>query len=241
MLIQARTEKMPPRITAAGWHDAPTAPDAARLTSAGALAALEEIGTRQSARRGEEFYLAGDPAEFCYRIVSGSVRTVGVDADGRRQIADFLLPGDLFGFDSLGTHHLSAEAMADTVVVRFPRRAVEALAQQHGALAMHLRDITMRTLRRAHEKMFLLGRKSASERIALFLMEMAGRTSGKERGAIALPMTRADIADHLGLTIETVSRNMAQLCRDGTIATTRAGIQIRQWAALERFGAETRH
>jgi len=206
-----------------------------------ALAVLEQFGTRQAVRRGHEFYAAGDAARFCYRIVSGSVRTVGLDEDGRRQIAEFLLPGDLLGFDSLDTHHLSAEALTDTVVLRYPRGVIDTLAEQHGALALRLRSLTMQNLRRAHEKMFLLGRKSASERIASFLLEMAARAPGQGQGAVDLPMPRADIADHLGLTIETVSRNIAQLCRDGTVAVTRSGIEIRDRDALEAFGTDTRH
>jgi CRP/FNR family nitrogen fixation transcriptional regulator len=204
----------------------------------GGLDLLEQFGSRRLVRRGQEFYAAGDPAQFCYRIVSGCVRTVGLDEDGRRQVAEFLLPGDLFGFDSLDTHHLSAEALTDTVVVCYPRRAVDALAEQHPGLARRLRDLTLRNLRRAHQKMFLLGRKSAGERVAAFLLEMAERTApGSEGARIALPMTRADMADHLGLTIETVSRTMAQLCREGAIASCKAGIEIRDRAALESFCA----
>ena len=82
---------------------------------------LEGLGTRRTVRRGQEIYAAGDAAGHCYRIVSGSVRMVGLDEEGRRQIADFLLPGDLFGLDALGTHHLSAEAVTDTVVLCCPR------------------------------------------------------------------------------------------------------------------------
>ena len=216
-------------------------PAAPRTPPQDAFDVLEQFGARQGLRRGHEFYAAGDAAEFGYRIVSGCIRTVGLDEDGRRQIAEFLLPGDLFGFDSLGTHDLSAEALTDAVVVRYPRRVVDALAEQHGALALRLRDLTMQTLRRAHQKMFLLGRKSAGERIAAFLLEMAERAPGAARGAVELPMTRGDIADHLGLTIETVSRTMAQLCRDGTIANTKCGIEIRNRTALQGLGADTRH
>ncbi|MBX6745278.1 MAG: cyclic nucleotide-binding domain-containing protein, partial [Acetobacteraceae bacterium] len=118
---------------------------------------LEQFGSRRTIRRGQEIYAAGDPADYCYRIVSGSVRTLGLDEEGRRQIAEFLLPGDLLGFDSLGVHHLSAEAVTETVVICYPRRVVDSLAEQNGALALRLRDLAMQQLRRAHEKMFLLG------------------------------------------------------------------------------------
>jgi len=239
MQVQTRTAETRPHL-AAGWRAAATTP-APQMPAPAALDLLEQFGTRQMARRSQEFYAAGDAARFCYRIVSGSVRTVSLDEDGRRHIAEFLLPGDLFGFDSFGTHHLSAEALADTVVMRYPRGVIDTMAEQHGALALRLRSLTMQNLRRAHEKMFLLGRKSASERIASFLLEMAARAPGQGQGAVDLPMPRADIADHLGLTIETVSRNIAQLCRDGTVAVTRSGIEIRDRDALEAFGTDTRH
>lgn len=205
------------------------------------LEVLEQFGTRLTVRRGQEIYAAGDAATVCYRIVSGSVRTVGLDEEGRRQIAEFLLPGDLLGFDSLGTHHLSAEAVTEVVAVRYLRRVVDSLMERNGALALRLHAVTQRSLRRAHEKMFLLGRKSAGERIASFLLEMAARAPGNGRGAFDLPMTRSDIADHLGLTIETVSRAMAQLGRDGIIACTRSGLEIRDREKLAGFGADTRH
>jgi CRP/FNR family nitrogen fixation transcriptional regulator len=239
MQVQIRTAETRPRL-AAGWQTPAGAP-APQTPPPATLDVLEQFGTRQTVRRGEEFYAAGDAARFCYRILSGSVRTVGLDEDGRRHIAEFLLPGDLFGFDSLGTHHLSAEALTGTVVMRYPRGVIDTMAEQHGALALRLRNLTMQNLRRAHEKMFLLGRKSASERIASFLLEMAARAPGKGRGAVDLPMSRGDIADHLGLTIETVSRNIAQLCRDGTIAVAKSGIEIRDRDALEAFGTDTRH
>ena len=236
-MIQSQTKTAEARLKVApGWRHAPSPrahshPDASSDP-------LERLGMRRTVRRGQEIYAAGDPAGHCYCVVSGSVRMVELDEDGRRQIADFLLPGDLFGFDALGTHHLSAEAVADTVLLCCPRRALEALAERDGAMARRLHDLTLQSLRRAHGKMFLLGRKTAGERISAFLLEMAARASeGSTGGLVELPMTRADIADHLGLTIETVSRNMAQLCRDGTIASTKSGIEIRDRRALEGFGS----
>lgn len=233
MQAQARTTETLPGVLAASWHPRV---EATELSRQAALDVLERFGARRKVRRGQEIYAAGDPAEHCYRIVSGCVRSVGLDADGRRCIAEFLLPGELFGFDALGAHHLSAEAVTDAVVLCYPRRVVESLAEQHGALGRRLRDHALRSLRRAHGQMFLLGRKTAGERLAAFLLEMAARLPAAT-GGVGLPMTRADIADHLGLTIETVSRNMARLCRDGTIAATKRGIEIRDRMALEGYGA----
>ena len=202
------------------------------------LDALEMIGVLRKFHRGQGIYAEGDPADYCFRVETGSVRTVGLDDEGRRQIADFFLPGDLLGFESLGVHHLSAEAITDTELRCYPRRAVDLLAEKDCALGRRLHDMALRSLRRAHGKMFLLGRASAGERIAAFLLEMAVRAP-TDGGQVELPMTRADIADHLGLTIETVSRIMARLGRDGVIATTKHGVEIRSRKVLSRFGSST--
>jgi CRP-like cAMP-binding protein len=238
MQFQTRTAELPCRPRSSG-HSLDIARDGAWQEDA--LELLEQFGTHQSLRRGQELYGAGDPSDCCYRVLRGCIRTVDIDEDGRRQVTEFLLPGDVFGLDSLGTHHLSAEALTDAVVVCYPRRVVEGLAVRHGALALRLREITAESLRRAHQKMFLLGRKSAGERIASFLLELEERARRDGGGCIDLPMTRSDIADHLGLTIETVSRNMAQLCRSGIITAVKAGIEIRNRQALASFGADTRH
>jgi CRP/FNR family nitrogen fixation transcriptional regulator len=242
--MQAQTRTAETRFRTAPSAGHPARPDAPpRRPALSALDLLEQFGSRRTVCRGQELYAAGEPAEHCFRIVSGCVRMVGLDADGRRQIADFLFPGELCGFDALGTHHLSAEALTDAVVVVcYPRRAVDGLADRHAEVAASLRGTAMQSLRRAHGKMFLLGRKTAGERVAAFLLEMAARSPGAAGGRhVGLPMIRADIADHLGLTLETVSRTMAQLCRDGAIAAARGGIEIRDRAALEAFGTSARH
>ena len=114
-------------------------------------------------------------ADYCYRILSGCVRMVKLMEDGRRQIGEFLMAGDLLGFDTLATYDFAAEAVTDVVLRRYPRRMVDALAESNLALARRLRDMTSVSLRQAHGRMVLLGRKTASERIATFLLEMAER------------------------------------------------------------------
>ena len=161
--------------------------------------------------------------------------------DGRRQVCAFLMPGDLFGFDDLVTHDFAAEAVSDVVLRRYPRRLVEALADGRLALARRLRDLTAISLRTAHSHLMLLGRKSASERIASFLLEMAERLPEHGDCVVCLPMTRTDVADYLGMTIETVCRNLAQFRRDGTIAIERGGIAIRNRVSLEMMASEPRH
>ena len=205
-----------------------------------ALDVLHQFGTRRTARRGQQLYAAGGPVEFCYLILGGCVRTVGLDDEGRRHITDFLFAGELVGFDCLGTHHLSAEAVTDVQFVHYPRRAIDLVAAQHSGLARHLHGLAMQSLRQAHGRMLLLGRATAGERMATFLLDMSTRVRGCTSGVVKLPMKRMDIADHLGLTPETVSRNMTQLCRMGVIAATKSGIRIRDKQALAILGRETR-
>jgi len=206
-----------------------------------ALDLLEQFGTTMSVQHDREIHGQGDRADWCYRIVSGCVRMVNLMEDGRRQIGEFLMAGDLLGFDTLGTYDFSAEAVSEVVLRRYPRRMVDALAESNVALARRLRDMTSGSLRLAHSRLVLLGRKTASERIASFLLEMAKRLPEVHRDVLDLPMGRADIADHLGLTIETVCRVMAHLRRDGTVVVERGHVTIRDSVALQQMASEPRH
>ena len=161
--------------------------------------------------------------------------------DGRRQVSEFLLAGDLFGFDVLETHDFAAEAVSDVVLRRYPRRTVEALSESNLTLARRLRDLTAMSLRVAHGRLILLGRKTASERLASFLLEMAERLPGRTDRMVDLPMSRTDMADHLGLTIETVCRVLGHLRREGTIAIERTCVEIRDRVALELMASDPRH
>ncbi len=202
---------------------------------------LEQFGTTVKVQREREIHDQGDIADSCYRVMSGCVRLVTLMEDGRRHVSAFLLPGDLFGFDALETHDFAAEAVSDVVLRRYPRRTVEALAEQQMPLARRLRDLTAANLRAAHGQLVLLGRKTASEKIGSFLIEMAQRLRTPRGSMLELPMSRTDMADHLGLTIETVCRILAHLRRDGTIAVVRGGVEIRDHVALQQIASEPRH
>jgi CRP/FNR family nitrogen fixation transcriptional regulator len=206
-----------------------------------ALDLLEQFGTTVSLRREQEIHGQGEEASSCYRVLAGCVRMVKLMEDGRRQIGEFLMAGDLFGFDALETHDFAAEAVSDVVLRRYPRRMVEALADSNAILARRLRDRTSVSLRMAHTRLLLLGRKTASERIATFLLEMAERLPQGRASVLEMPMSRTDMADHLGLTIETVCRVLAQLRRDGTIAIERSSIEIHDSAGLRLMASGTRH
>jgi CRP/FNR family nitrogen fixation transcriptional regulator len=216
--------------------DETTRPPQARAAD---LKAIDAFGTVVLVPRDQEIYGEGDSSEFCYRVVAGAVRLVKLMPDGRRQIAEFHLPGDFFAFDSCEARYLSAEAVVDVTLIRYPRPRIEAVAERNLDFARYLRDMASGALRRAHERMLLLARKSACERIATFLEEMIDRNREGDGATIELPMSRVDIADYLGLTLETVSRVLNRLHRDHVINLTSAThIQVAERSALKELGGE---
>jgi CRP-like cAMP-binding protein len=216
-------------------------PPVARLAEPDTLDLLEQFGTTVRLHREQEVHAEGDAADYCYRVISGCVRTVRLLEDGRRQVGEFLLTGDMFGLDVIGTHDFAAEVVSDCVVRRYPRRMVEALAESRPALARRVRELALAHLRMAHDRLVLLGRKTASERIASFLIEMDRRMGAGKAVTLELPMCRTDIADHLGLTVETVCRVLAHLKREGMVGITRTGVELRDRSALRALACEVRH
>ena len=206
-----------------------------------ALDLLEQFGSTMSVQREHEIHGQGDTADYCWRILSGCVRTVKLMEDGRRQVAEFLFPGDLLGLDDLGTHDFAAEAVTEVTLRRYPRRMVEALADSHAALARRLRALALANLRGAHERMIMLGRKTAVEKIASFVLEMDRRATAPGRKVTEVPMSRTDVADHLGLTVETVCRILAHMKRDGIVVLHRAGVEVIDRQALRALACEQRH
>jgi CRP/FNR family transcriptional regulator, nitrogen fixation regulation protein len=187
----------------------------ARSGSLAALLAFEAIGSRRSYQRNEEIFAEGDRADCWFRVVSGTVRLSKLLADGRRYIAEFYFAGDCFGLDTVSERLFSAEAVGEITVMCFARRATERLIDDNPALARGLRDLTMRDLANAQMRMLLLGRMSASERVATFLLDIFDRRDALR--ALDLPMSRNDVADYLGLTIETVCRVLSSFKREGLI------------------------
>jgi CRP/FNR family nitrogen fixation transcriptional regulator len=166
-------------------------------------------------RRGTEIFGEAEPAEFVYQVCSGAVRSYKLLADGRRQIGAFHLPGDLFGFENGDTHRFTAEAIADTTVRLLRRRGIDEVAREDASVVQDLLRLTATNLEHAEDHMLLLGRKTSLERVAAFLIEMDRRLTAA--GVMELPMGRRDIADYLGLTVETVSRALSALHGDGVI------------------------
>jgi CRP-like cAMP-binding protein len=194
---------------------------------------IDLMGASMSFARNAEIYGEGEPADYLYRVVSGTVRTYKVLADGRRQIGSFYLPGDIFGLEAGEEHTFSAEAITESKVLVVKRSALEALAERDNDVARQLWNLTGRELRRVQDHILLLI-KTAQERVAGFLLEMAERRSSGN--AIELPMSRQDIADYLGLTIETVSRTLTSLENaDAIEVPTSRRIVLRNRLALSRL------
>lgn len=174
--------------------------------------------------RDEEIYGEGEAAEYVYQVISGTVRTHKLLADGRRSIGAFHLPGDVFGLEAGDTHRMAAEAVVDTTVRLVRRRSLEQAAGKDVAVARDLWSMTSEELRHAEDHMLLLGRKNAIEKVAAFLLEMDRRSA--KVGLLALPMSRRDVGDYLGLTLETVSRTFSQLQADGVVAFSGGARQL---------------
>jgi CRP/FNR family transcriptional regulator, nitrogen fixation regulation protein len=191
------------------------------------------MGATMSYVRNAEIFGENETADYLYKVVSGSVRTYKILSDGRRQIGHFYLPGDIFGLEFGDEHALSAEAVSDAKVLVVKRSALNALAGRDASIAAQLFALVGRELRRAQDHVVLLI-QSAQERVAGFLLEMAERSP--LNAAIELPMSRQDIADYLGLTIETVSRTLTSMADAATIElTTSRRIVLRNRNALRRM------
>lgn len=193
-------------------------------------------GTRMHFRRNEEVFGEGEAAEYVYRVVTGAVRTIRFSSDGRRQILNFYLPGDIFGLEAGKQHTLSAEAVANCDLALVRRSLIDTAAKQNTAAAQAVIAMMQRQLKNAQEHALVLGRKGAGERVAAFLLKLADRVTAQCE--IDLPMSRADIADYLALTIETVSRAFTQMERDHTIALPSSRhVVVRDRSALELLEA----
>jgi CRP/FNR family nitrogen fixation transcriptional regulator len=162
-----------------------------------------------------QIYAEGDEARSFYKVVSGVVRTCRFLSDGRRQIDSFHVTGDVFGFEVGADHRLAAEAVSHCTVIAYRRRGLETMVTQDDRLGRWFFSHAMTTLARVREHSLLLGRSSAAQKISTFLLEIEEQDGN--HSLVDLVMGRQDIADYLGLTIETVSRTLSQLERDGTI------------------------
>lgn len=216
-----------------------------RVPAAVALRGMSSAGAGllQVLDKGEELFAEGDAADWFYKVVSGAIRTSTLLSDGRRQIGAFHLAGEIFGLEAGPARRFTAEALGAATVLAFRRSRLDAAvcgeaAPRDATLCSEVLASTVRSLDRAREHMLLLGRKTAPEKVAAFLLDMADRIAADD-GHFELPMTRSDIADYLGLTIETVSRTLSHFVRDGLIRMPAASrcIELRDRQGLQQLGA----
>ena len=223
-------------LTHRNSYPLPTARAARNVPSPALLGeSIELMGAAMPFARNGEIYGENEPAEYLYKVISGAVRTYKVLNDGRRQIGAFYLPGDIFGLEIGEVHSFSAEAIVECKVMLIKRSSVVALAGRSHDVANQLWTMTAKELQRAQAHIMLLI-KTAQERVAGFLLEMASRAPAGN--TVELPMSRQDIADYLGLTIETVSRTLTQLENSAAISVPSSRrIVLRNQAALNRLNA----
>ncbi len=177
---------------------------------------LQMAGTVIHVAEGREIFAEGDDTHLFYKVISGVVRVCRFLSDGRRQIEAFHVEGEVFGFELGEERLLSAEAVGDCSLISYRRGHIETLAKKDQAVAHQLFQYAMQNLAQAQGHCLVLGRRGAAEKVASFLLDWAQHSMDK--GVIHLAMTRQDIADYLGLTIESVSRSLSQFERNGVIA-----------------------
>jgi len=227
-MIRKGVQPLMPPVPREGLATSPCAACAVRdLSVCGALEPsdmerLNAIVSHQTLDPGETLLMEGDPAAHLFVMTAGCVKLYKMLADGRRQITGFLYPSDFLGLAFRNRYAFSAEAVAPSSVCRFPKAKLEALLDEFPAMERRLLGIAAHELAAAQDQMLLLGRKTAEEKLASFLWLLGerNRAKGEDATRIDLPMTRTDIGDFLGLTIETVSRSVSLLKKRGVLAST---------------------
>jgi len=169
-------------------------------------------------KKGKAIFSEKEPAEYVYQVIRGAARSYKLLSDGRRQIGAFHLAGDIFGLENSGTHRFTTQAVVETTLRLIRRQTLEMVAETDPAVSRNLLRMTTSNLEHAENHMLLLGRKSSSERVAAFLLEMDKRLTATK--SMALPMYRRDIADYLGLALETVCRVLSRLHGAGVLDFT---------------------
>lgn len=199
---------------------------------------MAEIATIAAERRlaaGQAVFDEGEIADSVFTLTSGMLKLYKTTRDGRRQITGFLLPGDFLGISFDRNYVYSAEAIVGSTVCRFGRRPFTALLERHPQLEHSLLGRALTELAAAQEQLLLLGRKSARERVASFLLGLCRRLGVIEGGRVQLLMSRGDIADFIGTRVETVSRVLGALSRGGVISMPSShDVVIASWRRLQQ-------
>jgi CRP/FNR family nitrogen fixation transcriptional regulator len=208
---------------------------ASTLRATDAKSALSSFGTVSHFSRHNTIFGEGDDAKYSYHVVTGAVRLSKMMPDGRRQIAEFDLPGDFFGINWLQEHALTAEALTDVTLICYGRGRLERLGEENREVRGELFSTLRHDLWAAQNHLMILGRQSANERVASFLVQLMERGKHADKRSINIPMSRQDVADYLGLTIETVCRVLSKLRQSRVIdLPSRHEIVVRNTEALRR-------
>ena len=195
---------------------------------------MDTVGVALRFARNETIYNKGDDARFSYKVIEGAVRLSRIFADGRRQIVNFFLPDETFGIELSDEYSATAEAVGDVVTLRCPRLCISQMTEGDPDISQKRLAMFSRSLAAAERHVAMLGHQSAKERVASFFMalEMQRRTDNSH--TLDLPLSRQDIADYLGLTIETTCRALSELKRQNIITTpSRRRIIIRDLVGLQ--------
>ncbi|WP_027572913.1 helix-turn-helix domain-containing protein [Bradyrhizobium sp. WSM1743] len=206
------------------------------------LREFDHLGRRVTFAAGETVFSEEDITTSFYNVLEGVMRLYKLLPDGRRQIVGFALPGDLLGMNIAGRHNFSADAIGAVTVCQFAKTAFGRFVEDRPHLLRRINELAIRELSQAHDHMVLLGRRSAEEKVATFLLNWRERlvSLGGSSDMVPLPMNRQDIADYLGLTIETVSRTFTKLERLGVIEIIQGGISLLDPARAEALAAASR-
>ena len=201
----------------------------------GELAKLESLSHSTTFEPKATLFSQDDSADSVFNITDGMVRLYRLLPDGRRQIVGFAMAGDFLGLALLDHYGVSADAITHVTACRFVRRQFSAFVDEKPHLLRRLHEFASHELSLAQDQMVLLGRRSAEERVAAFILQMRDRRRrlGHTSVTLPLPMSRQDMADYLGLTIETVSRTLTKLAKDKLILVVPDGLRLLEPATLE--------
>jgi CRP/FNR family transcriptional regulator, anaerobic regulatory protein len=204
------------------------------------LLQLEALARPVCYSQRQQMFAQDEPADCVYNVTSGSVRLYRLLPDGRRQVVGFAIPGDFLGLSMSERTVFGAEALESVTACKFNRESFAALVDERPHLLRRLYDLASHELSLAQEQMVIIGRRTAEERVVCFLLGLRKRWAPFNHNSVTvpLPMTRQDIADFLGLTIETVSRAISKLAREKALLVVPDGVRLLDLERLEKLAAQ---
>ena len=209
------------------------------MATSESCAHMRDMASSKNVHAGETLFWEDDPSQYVYFLTDGTMKAHKLLPNGRSQIVRFIAAGELISSTCFATHTYSTEALGDCTVLQLPKKRFDKLLSQDPVLMKSIANMTERELQQSQKQILLLGRMPAIERVSCFLLDIAERQNPNtvefEPGfMIELPMARTDIADYLGLTIETVSRAFSKFRRDGVIDLPRPNlVRLRDQTGLQ--------